>query len=83
LPAMFGAAAMFITPISFLTSAARNAKAVLDKAALALGIVIGPALALNQVPFDLLWTGMIAGTLAYGIHRGLRTRDAAKNGVQP
>jgi predicted branched-subunit amino acid permease len=78
LPAMFGAAAMFITPISFLTSAARNARQILDKAALALGIVIGPVLALNHVPFDLLWTGIIAGTLAYGAHRVQRTRNAGK-----
>jgi hypothetical protein len=78
LPAMFGAAAMFITPISFLTSAARNARQLLDKAALALGSVIGPVLALNHVPFDLLWTGIIAGTLAYGIHRVQRTRNAGK-----
>ncbi|MBX9843636.1 MAG: AzlC family ABC transporter permease [Xanthobacteraceae bacterium] len=78
LPAMFGAAAMFITPISFLTSAARNARQLLDKAALGLGIVIGPVLAVNQVPFDLLWTGIIAGTLAYGVHRVQRTRNAGK-----
>ena len=32
LPAMFGAAAMFITPISFLISAARNARLLLEKA---------------------------------------------------
>jgi predicted branched-subunit amino acid permease len=82
LPAMFGAAAMFITPISFLTSAARNARALLDKAALALGIVIGPVLALNHVPFDLLWTGIVAGTLAYGAHRVQRTR-AAKTDAKP
>jgi predicted branched-subunit amino acid permease len=78
LPALFGAAAMFITPISFLTSAARNARQLLDKAALALGLVIGPVLALNQVPFDLLWTGIVAGTLAYVAHRLQRTRRAGK-----
>src|SRR5207237_186515 len=31
LPALFGAAAMFITPISFLTSTARNARLLLEK----------------------------------------------------
>ncbi len=83
LSAVFGAAAMFITPISFLTSTARNAKALLDKVALALGIVIGPVLALNHVPFDLLWTGIVAGTLAYAIHRVHRTRSAAKASAKP
>jgi predicted branched-subunit amino acid permease len=77
LPALFGAAAMFITPISFLTSTARNARQVLEKAALALGLLIGPLLAFSQVAFDLLWTGIIGGTLAYGLHRYARHRKAA------
>ncbi len=72
LPVVFGAAAMFITPISFLTSTARNARLLLEKAALGLGLVIGPLLALNKVQFDLLWTGVIAGTLAYALQRASR-----------
>jgi predicted branched-subunit amino acid permease len=76
LPALFGAAAMFITPISFLTSTARNARLLLEKAALGLGLAIAPALAFSGIGFDLLWTGVIAGTLAYGLHR-LRRRGAA------
>jgi predicted branched-subunit amino acid permease len=74
LPAMFGAAAMFITPISFLTSTARNARLLLEKAALGIGLAIGPLLAFSQVQFDLLWTGVIGGTLAYGLHRLQRSR---------
>lgn len=74
LPVVFGAAAMFITPISFLVSTARSAKLLLEKAALGLGLVIGPALAFAKVEFDLLWTGVIAGTLAYGVHRIQRAR---------
>jgi predicted branched-subunit amino acid permease len=74
LPAVFGAAAMFITPISFLTSTARNARQLLEQAALALGIVIGAVLAYSQVAFDLLWTGVIGGTLAYLLHRWQRQR---------
>jgi hypothetical protein len=77
LPALFGAAAMFITPISFLVSTARNARQILEKAALALGLVIGPILAFSQVAFDLLWTGIIAGTIAYLLHRYARSRRAA------
>jgi predicted branched-subunit amino acid permease len=77
LPAVFGAAAMFITPISFLTSTARNARLLLEKAALGLGLVIGPLLAFNHVEFDLLWTGVIGGTLAYGLHRLKRSRSVA------
>ena len=77
LPAIFGAAAMFITPISFLVSTARNARLLLEKAALGLGLILGPVLAFSQVQFDLLWTGVIGGTLAYGLHRVRRARSAA------
>jgi hypothetical protein len=73
LPAIFGAAAMFMTPLSFLTSTARNARLLLDKVALAAGLAIGPVLALSEVRFDLLWTGVIGGTVAYGLHRAQRT----------
>ena len=77
LPAIFGAAAMFITPISFLVSTARNARLLLEKAALGLGLILGPVLAFSQIQFDLLWTGIIGGTLAYVLHRVRRARNAA------
>ena len=37
--------------------------------ALAFGLVVGPLLAYGQIELDLLWTGIIAGTAAYGVHR--------------
>lgn len=77
LPAVFAAGAMFMTPISFLVSAARNARLLLDKLALGLGLAIGPALAFGKVEFDLLWTGIIAGSIAYGAHRLQKRRRAA------
>jgi predicted branched-subunit amino acid permease len=77
LPAIFAAGAMFMTPISFLVSAARNARLLLDKLALGLGLVLGPVLAFSKVEFDLLWTGIIAGSVAYGVHRVQRSRKAA------
>jgi hypothetical protein len=76
LPTLFGAAAMFITPLAFLTSTARNARIILERAALALGLALGPVLGLSGVRFDLLWTGVIGGTLAYGLHRIQRKRRA-------
>src|SRR4029079_14471042 len=80
LPVLFGAAAIFITPLSFLTSTARNARLILEKAALALGLVLGPALAFSHVQFDLLWTGVIGGTLAYGLHRIQRAKNDKSTG---
>ena len=64
LPAMFGAAAMFITPISFLTSAARNARALLDKAVLAARHRHWSGAGAQSCAVRPLWTGIIAGTLA-------------------
>ena len=69
LPALFGAAAMFVTPLSFLLSTVRNSRLLLERLALVLGLIIGPMLAYYQVGLDLLWTGIIAGSLAYGGHR--------------
>jgi predicted branched-subunit amino acid permease len=69
LPALFGAAAMFVTPLSFLLSTVRNSRLLLERLALVLGLIVGPLLAYYQVGLDLLWTGIIAGTLAYGTHR--------------
>jgi predicted branched-subunit amino acid permease len=74
LPALFGAAAMFITPMSFLVSTARNSKLLLEKAALALGLVIGPVLVHYEVGLDLLWTGIVGGTLAYLFWRWRRPK---------
>jgi hypothetical protein len=55
--------------MSFLISTTRNCRLVSDWLALAFGIVLGPMLAAWQVGLDLLWTGIVAGTVAYGIGR--------------
>jgi predicted branched-subunit amino acid permease len=69
LPPLLTAGLLFLTPMSFLVSTARNAKLLVDRLALALGLVVGPLLAFGQVGLDLMWTGFIAGTCAYGMHR--------------
>ncbi len=69
LPVLLTAALLFLTPLSFLMSIARNARVVADRVALALGLVVGPVLAAQHVGLDLLWTGIGGGTLAYLVHR--------------
>jgi len=69
LPKDLVAAMLFLTPMSFLTSAMRNARLLSDKAAYGIGIVMAPLLAYEQVGLDLLWTGLIGGSAAYGLHR--------------
>jgi predicted branched-subunit amino acid permease len=69
LPPALVAAMLFLTPMSFLTSAVRNARMLSDKAAYVVGVVMAPLLAYEQVGLDLLWTGLIGGSAAYGLHR--------------
>jgi len=72
LPALLTAGLLFLTPMSFLVSTARNSKLLVDRLALGLGLVVGPLLAYRGVKLDLMWTGIIGGSCAYGVHR-LRT----------
>jgi hypothetical protein len=74
LPALLSAALLFITPLSFLMSTARNARAAIDKLALVLGLLLAPLLTYFQIGLDLMWTGVIGGTLAYATHRLLGLR---------
>jgi predicted branched-subunit amino acid permease len=74
LPPLLAAALLFLTPMSFLISTARNARLPVDRLALILGLVIGPSLAAYEVQLDLMWTGVVGGTLAYVINR---IREAA------
>jgi predicted branched-subunit amino acid permease len=67
LPPLLTAGLLFLTPMSFLISTTRNC--------LGFGTVLGPLLAWWQVGLDLLWTGIVGGSVAYGIHR---LREALK-----
>ncbi|MBX6424894.1 MAG: AzlC family ABC transporter permease [Variibacter sp.] len=72
LPAMLGAALLFITPLVFLTSLVRNARDGVDRLALALGLATAPVFAVLEVGLDLVWTGVVAGTAAYAAQRWTR-----------
>jgi predicted branched-subunit amino acid permease len=69
LPELLTACLLFLTPLSFLASTLRNSRVLSDRLALALGLVVGPLLAAAQVGLDLMWTGLIAVSAAYGVHR--------------
>jgi predicted branched-subunit amino acid permease len=68
-PPVFAAGLLFLTPMSFLVSTARNAKQWVDRIALALGLILAPLFTYWQFQLDLLLAGLLAGTLAYGVHR--------------
>jgi predicted branched-subunit amino acid permease len=75
LPLVLTAALLMLTPLAFLMSIAGNARLLADRLALGLGLTIGPLFAAYQVQLDLLWAGIIGGSLAYGLHR---LREAAR-----
>jgi predicted branched-subunit amino acid permease len=74
LPKPLVAAMLFLTPMSFLTAAIRSARLLSDRAAYVIGVVMAPLLAWVQVGLDLLWTGLVGGTIAYGLYRLRRAR---------
>jgi len=74
LPPLLAGTLLFLTPMSFLMSTARNAQMMVDRLALLLGLVFGPVLASFDIGLDLMWTGIAGGTLAYAVHR---LREAA------
>ena len=69
LPTLFAAAVLFLTPMSFFVSTVRNSRQLVDRLAFALGIVLAPLFAFAKFELDLLFAGLVAGTLAYGVHR--------------
>jgi predicted branched-subunit amino acid permease len=69
LPTLLTAGLLFITPLSFLISATRNCRVLADWLALGFGLVLAPLLVWWQVGLDLIWTGIVGGSLAYGIQR--------------
>ncbi len=69
MPALISAALLFLTPLAFLMSTLRNARMLLDRLALGLGLILGPLFANWQVGLDLLWSGIVGGTAAYAMHR--------------
>jgi hypothetical protein len=69
LPVLLTAALLFLTPMSFLVSIARNSSLLVDRLALLLGLIIGPVLAFAAIELDVLWAGIAGGTIAYVVHR--------------
>jgi predicted branched-subunit amino acid permease len=69
MPPLYAAGLSCLTPLSFMMSTAKNCRELLDYCAFVFGVVLGPLLAWYHVGLDLMWTGVIGGAAAYGIHR--------------
>jgi len=52
-----------------VASAERNAHMLGDRVALLLGLILGPILASLDVDLDLMWTGVVGGSVAYALFR--------------
>ena len=69
LPRVYAAGLLFLTPLVFMVSVVRDSRLLVDGLAFGFGLVLGPMLTALAVGLDLLWSGMIGGTLAYLVHR--------------
>jgi hypothetical protein len=68
LPPLFAAAILLLTPLAFLLSTARNCRQISDVLALVLGIALYPLVARLDTGVDVLISGVVAGSIAYGVH---------------
>ncbi len=73
----FGAAVLLLTPLAFLFSTLRNARELADVLALGLGLVLYPLAAQLDSGVDILVSGVVAGTLAFGAHKWRERRGLA------
>jgi predicted branched-subunit amino acid permease len=74
LPRSLAIGLLFLTPLSFLIQLTHNGRDLVDRLALALGLVIAPFMAEIGGRLDLLWTGLIGGTVAWTVHRFIKSR---------
>ena len=69
MPPMAAGALVLVTPVYFLCSLWGAARMNADKAAMISGLLLGPLFFLYFPGLDLLWTGLLGGTLAYLVTR--------------
>jgi predicted branched-subunit amino acid permease len=69
LPPLLSAGILMLTPLAFLFSTARNSRELSDIVALILGLLLFPLAAMLDTGVDILISGVVAGTIAYGVHR--------------
>lgn len=68
-PHALAAALLFLTPIYFVLSMTSAARARSDHLAMAAGLALGPVFYRLAPGLDLLWTGLVGGTLAWLLGR--------------
>lgn len=74
-PPVIQSGLLFLTPMYFFLSLLVVAATTVDRAAVFIGIVLGPLFFTIAPGFDLVLTGLIGGTLAYGGSRWILRRS--------
>lgn len=74
LPGILSAGLFLLTPTYFLLSLSGAAQLLSDKLAMVAGLLLGPFFFWLAPGFDLLWTGLVGGTLAYVVRTVLLKR---------
>ena len=69
LPIPVAAALFLLTPIYFILSLWGASRQATDKAAMIAGLALGPVFFVLTPGLDLLWSGLVGGTLAYAAGR--------------
>jgi predicted branched-subunit amino acid permease len=64
LPPVLAGALSFLTPIYFLTALTTSSRLFAERFGLVLGLALGPLFRLWEVPLDIVWAGLIGGTIA-------------------
>lgn len=72
LPGRLAGALVFLTPLYFLLSMTGTARTTTDRLALVLGLVATPLAGFLGLGPDLLWGGIVAGSLAFFLGRRIR-----------
>jgi predicted branched-subunit amino acid permease len=70
----FASAILLLTPLAFLFSTARNSRELADVLALGLGLAFYPLASLLGSGFDILISGVAAGTIAFAVHKWREAR---------
>jgi predicted branched-subunit amino acid permease len=71
LPPVLSGALVFMTPVYFLVSMSGAARSLTERLALAIGLVLTPLVGLVDTATDLLWGGLVGGTVAFLIGRAV------------
>ncbi|MEJ1158775.1 AzlC family ABC transporter permease [Prosthecomicrobium sp. N25] len=78
LPVVLAAALTLLTPLYFLVSLWGAARVSTDRLALLTGVAVWPVFHWLEPEFELIWTGLAGGTLAYGAGRLAAARQARR-----